>query len=75
MKVTIDEVYKYITDRKPTNSTRFDALSSKTIKIIPQAVTMWVTHLLNVMLKHETFLTILKHQKITPIRKQTKNSN
>ena len=60
---------------KSTNATGFDGLSSKTIKEIPHITSLWITHLINSMLRTGIFPKILKIQKITPIKKPQKNSN
>ena len=70
--ITVDEMYKAINRMKTSTSCGFDQISSKTIKLIPEMTSLWLTHLLNNMLRTGIFPKILKISKITPIRKPNK---
>ena len=70
--VTINEVYDAVIRMKTTNSCGFDQINSKTMKMIPQITTLWLTHLINSMLLKQKFPKILKVSKITPIKKSKK---
>ena len=73
--ITVDEMYKAIQRMKTSTSCGFDQLSSKTIKLIPEITALWLTHLMNNMLRTGIFPKILKISKITPIRKPRKMQN
>ena len=49
--VSINEMYDTISTLKTSNSCGFDQMSSKIIKMIPEIMAFWLTHLLNQDLK------------------------
>ena len=72
--ITINEVYDAITWLRTSNSCGYDQMSSRIIKMIPELMAFWLTHLLNQMLRTGTFPRILKISKITPVKKPRKMS-
>ena len=74
-QITVNEMYEPIVRMKSSTSCGFDQLSSKTIKMIPEMTSLWLTHLMNSMLRTGKFPRILKISKITPIKKPRKQSN
>ena len=73
--VTIDEVYAAICRMKTSNSCGFDQISSRTMKMTPEITAMWLTHLMNSMIRKQRFPRIMKISKITPIKKPRKPEN
>ena len=53
--VKMDEVYKIMNDMKSTNTCRYDQFSARIIMMIPQIVSLWMMHGINLMIMTETF--------------------
>ena len=58
---------------KATNACGYDGLNFLIIKMIPQIISLWLTHGMNQMIRKGIFPKTLKIARITPIKKPMKN--
>ena len=72
-EITIRECYDIISNTRGTNTCGFDSISAKTMKLIPHACSLFLTHGINAIIRKKTFPSILKLSRILPISKKLKN--
>ena len=58
--VTVNEVYEAVHGLKTSNSCGFNQLSLQKIKLIPRITSLWITHLIKMMMLKGKFLDVLK---------------
>ena len=73
-QVTIQEVYKVITNAKSRNSKGHDRLSMRSMKEMPHVMSIFITHLFNSIVTTKQFPEILKLTKLLPTKKPGKDS-
>ena len=68
------ECFKLIKNMKSSNSTGMADINSRFIKLIPKATSMYMTHMIDRIIRSKKCPRILKGSKVFPILKQGKNS-
>merc|ERR1711867_371058 len=71
---TIGDIQRIIKKMKPKNSRGNDITNMKIIKKLCPAILPHITHLINLIIYTETYPTILKVSRISPILKPDKQS-
>ena len=71
-EITIKETYEIITNMKTTNSSGFDNTNSRIIKEILHITALYMTHLINSVIRKGKFPDLLKITKIIPLCKPNK---
>ena len=71
-EIEIKETYEIIDKMSATNARGFDNLNSKILKMIPHVASLWITHLINSIIRTRKFPEILKISRVIPIKKQNK---
>jgi hypothetical protein len=69
--MTEDQVLKVIRKIKPTTATGVDYIDNCTIKLVADAITPALTHIINLSISTATFPTIFKWSKVTPLLKKS----
>ena len=71
-EIKLEDTYQIITKMQKTNSSGYDNVNSRILKEIPHIISIYMTHLINTMIRTSIFLQALKITKIIPISKPKK---
>ena len=72
-EIKLEETYEIITKMKRSNSSGYDSVNSRILKEIPHIISIYMTHLINTMIRTSTFPKALKITKIIPLSKPKKS--
>ena len=70
--ITLTQTLDILTKAKGTHSTGHDAITMHTLKKIKHTIAPHITHLINTIIRTNTFPNTFKHSRITPISKPGK---
>ena len=73
-QISLKRTYQIITNMKTSKATGFDDLNSFIIKEIPHITSVWMTHLINCIVRKSRFPQVFKITRIMPICKPKKSS-
>ena len=65
-EISIQTTYEIVDKMKTSNTTGFNAISSRTLKMVPEITAICMTHAINCIVRIQRFPEALK---ITPIQK------
>ena len=72
-EISIKRTYEIINNLKTSKATGFDDVNSLVLKEIPHIASIWMTHLINCIVRKGRFPAVLKITRILPICKPKKN--
>ena len=72
-EITYNECYKIISSMRLSGSAGLDGINSRIIRMVPKITALLMTHLINTIIRKDTYPDILKISRILPILKPDKS--
>ena len=72
-EISLKRTYEIINNMKTSKATGFDDVNSLVMKEIPHITSVWMTHLINCIVRKSRFPAVMKITRILPICKPKKN--